>query len=438
MKHWSWKRPVLIAALVLTVGTILAGVGPSARAAAPYATRGDCGGLARTTVEMADGYCLGLVWQRAGGDGPRLPRDLLPLAGGDWLVSDLGSWDNGRGAVWRLSPRTGGGVGWTRLLSRLSLPHTLTRGPDGRIYVAEMGRILTFDPASADPAATIETVIGDLPDNRLHANRHPLSSFIFDGDGALLVNVGAPSDRCLDPAGAPQRDAAGGCSERVTQAMVRRYAYLGAGHWSGDWTVFASGLRNSVALVRHAGGAIFQGENSVDLTTAERPFDEINRLVPGGDYGWPYCTDMATALPGWTAAEARCGRRTPPVSLLPPHAAPLALLYYAGPMFPELRGRLLMSWHGHRRAGGRVVAIETDASGAPLTDRPGRYAVYPGGSRPYPAGGPAPRGRVLTPGWDSRPGRHPRGSPVGLAVAADGSIWMADDRAAAILRIARP
>ena len=106
-------------------------------------------------------------------------------------------------------------------------------------------------------------------------------------------------------------------------------------------------------------------------------------------------------------------------------------------MFPELRGRLLMSWHGYRRAGGRIVAAETDGEGRPLTDIGGRYAIYPRGALPYPAGAPSLRGKVLTPGWDAVAGRQPRGAPVVLAVAVDGSIWVTDDRNRAILRIAR-
>ena len=430
------KTPMIRARLALAALFLIGLAGPAASqgGSRAYAVDGDCGGRPRTLVPMVAGSCLGRVWQRADGEGPRMPRGLLELPDGDWLVTDLGSWDAGRGALWRMSPDANGAVSWTRLMRGLSMPHTLARGPDGRIYLAEMSRILAFDPARPEAAVT---VIDGLPDNRLHENRHPLSSFIFDGDGALLVNVGAPSDRCLTPAGAPQRDAGGQCAESAEQGMVRRYAPEGRGRWSRTWTVHASGLRNSVALVRHSSGAVYQAENSVDLTTPDRPFDEINRLTPGAHYGWPYCTDMATVLPGWTAAQARCGARAAPVSLLPPHAAPLAILYYDGAMFPELRGRMLMSWHGYRRAAGRVVAVETDAAGAPLTDRRARYAIYPRGSMPYPVEAPAPRARVLTPGWSARPGRHPQGSPAGLAVARDGSIWIADDRAAAILRIAR-
>ena len=422
--------------LLVWVSLALAGgLGPAAAqpVRATYAVQGDCDGWPATTVGMAPGYCLGLIWQRTAADGPRMPRALFELDSGDWLVADLGSWDAGRGAIWRLSVVDGQPV-WTRLLTELSMPHTIVRGPDGRIYVAEMSRIFAFDP---DDPHEGQTVIADLPDNRLHVNRHPLSAFVFQADGSMLVNVGAPSDACLDARGRPNRNASGQCAERAEQAMVRRYAYLGAGRWSADWTPFATGLRNSVAMAVHPSGSVWQAENSIDLNDAARPYDEINRLEAGRDYGWPYCSDMATAMPGWPAAISRCGSRTTPVSLLPPHSAPLAMLFYDGAMFPELRGKLLISWHGYRRTGGRIMAVDTLEDGAPVTATGARYAIYPRGSMPYPADAPAPQGRLLTRGWDAVSGQHPRGAPVGLAVARDGSIWVADDRNGAVLRIAR-
>jgi len=135
--------------LLLTL--FLAAAPVSASAASPtYATDGDCAGQAMTTVQMAPGYCLGLVWQGSGADGPRMPLGLLALPDGDWLVTDLGSWDQGRGAVWRLSFASDGSPRWRRLAQGLSMPHTVARGPDGRIYVSEMNRILTLDPDAAD------------------------------------------------------------------------------------------------------------------------------------------------------------------------------------------------------------------------------------------------------------------------------------------------
>ncbi len=445
---WGRMNPVmtmrkltpLLATALAFAGVVGAAASPQAQTAArrQYVTESQCAGTPSTTVRMAPNYCLGLVWQGAGADGPLMPRGLMQLADGDWLVTDLGAWSAGRGAVWRLSVGSDGAASWRRLARGLSMPHTVARGPDGRIYVSEMNRILTLDPDAADPAASVRTVIGGLPDNQLHDNRHPLSSFVFDGNGDLLVNVGAPTDRCVDPSGKPLVDATGACIDSAATAQVRRHAYLGRGRWSEDSTVFASGLRNSIALVRHPSGTILQGENSVDLTTPDHPYDEINVLRQGGDYGWPYCVDLATPLPGWSAAQSRCSQRASPVALLPPHAAPLDLIYYEGTMFPELRGRLLMTWHGYRRAGGRIVAAETDGQGVPLVDRGGRYAIYPRGSLAYPAGAPSIRGKVLTPGWNRIADRQPQGAPVVMAVARDGSIWVTDDKNRAILRIARP
>ena len=39
--------------------------------------------------------------------------------------------------------------------------------------------------------------------------------------------------------------------------------------------------------------------------------------------------------------------------------------------------------------------------------------------------------------WNAVASKRPMGAPVGLAVAADGAIWLADDRNGHILRIAK-
>ena len=417
----------------IAAAAVLALAGPAA--AQGRARASTCDGYPRAPVAAANGMCLGLVWSAArDGAGPRMPRTLLQLDGGDWLVSDLGEWTPDRGAVWRLSARPAATPAMRRVLGGLTMPHTLARGPDGRVYLGEMSRVVRFDPASANAAATVEPVLSGLPDNRLHQNRHPLSSFIFDGDGALLVNVGAPSDRCLDARARPLRGPDGRCVEAAVAAGVRRYAYLGGGRWSDAFSVFAAGLRNSLAMARHSSGTLWQAENSIDYPEPGRPFEELNRLVGGATYGWPYCFDMRDPAPGWAGSGCGEGYRAPE-RLLPPHAAPLHMLYYDGAMFPALRGRLLMSWHGHRPTGGRVVAYEVDAEGAPLANGDGAYDLWPRGTGRYPRGAPHAKPLVLTPGWGPQAGRR-QGSPVGLAVAADGAVWIADDRNRQILRLA--
>lgn len=431
--------------LAAVLGLLLAAAAMPAHAQGAYATTPSrtCGGYPRAPIGMADGFCAGIVYAPAPGvRGLRrqlpFPRTVLPLADGDILVVDMGGWVPNRGSVWRMTPRSGRAPAMRQVLARLNMPHMAAYGPDGRLYLGEMHRIIRFDPDAADPQASIETVIPGLPPNSLHGDRHPLSSFIFDGEGAFIVNVGAPSDQCASPtprAGALCADSTG----RRTTAALWRYPYLGNSRWSAAPETFAEGLRNSLPLVRHRSGTILQGENSIDLAGAETPFDEINMIVQGRHYGWPYCMDINAPTPAWrTAGGDFCRTRaTAPAMLLPPHSAPLSMLYYEGAMFPQLRGRLIVSLHGYRPGGARIIAYEVDARGVPVTAPRAAYALYQGATsvrRRYPAAGQD--GLILTPGWNAARGVRPMGTPVGLAIAPDGAIWVAEDKNGTILRIA--
>jgi glucose/arabinose dehydrogenase len=373
----------------------------------------DCGGFPRVAADTARGLCLGLVWQDADHSGTlRLPRDLAPLGGGAWLVTDLGAWDRARGAVWRLTATLGEPPRLERVLGDLETPHTILLGPGGA-YVGEMGRIVVFDPNAADPAASLKVVVSDLPANRLHDNRHPLSAFVFGADGSLLVNVGAPSDQCLGPDGAP---AGARCEEGEgpqAQAVVRRYPLASPGRWDPRYSVFASGLRNSVAMTIGPSGDLLQAENSIDLAEAGAPYDEINVLKPGRHYGWPYCLNRRTPAPGWAkAAVMDCASpgHAGAAVLLPPHSAPLAILHYDRAALPGLKGKVVVGFHGYRGDRTRLAA----------------YALTAGD---VPTGKPLVLWR-----WDGKTGPRPR--PAGVRLAPDGSLWIADDRNRAILRLA--
>jgi glucose/arabinose dehydrogenase/uncharacterized protein YecT (DUF1311 family) len=412
------------------------------KAREPYTLgTGRCGGFPRLNIGMARGMCASLVTGPTAADPTRrirMPRSLLELDANTWLVTDLGGWTGKTGAVWRLRIGADHAVTLDALVTGLQLPHSLAFGPDKRVYVSEMGRIFRFDPRAADPAASVETVIANLPDNRLHANRHPIASFVFDADGALLVNVGAPSDQCLDKSGKPLGATCPESEQGEHGASIRRYAPAGKGQWNPQYTVHAQGLRNSVALARHSSGTILQGENSYDFESRLQPFEEINVIEAGRHYGWPYCFDNDSPSPGWKGlpvANCRDARYTAPALLLPPHASPLALLWYDGTMFPTLHGKLLVSMHGFRSVGGRIAAFATDDKGVPVRSKGAKFPTYGGASLPYGAGNAADA-TILTPEWNKVVGVRPQGSPVGLAVAKDGAIWTTDDRAGLVIRIA--
>jgi glucose/arabinose dehydrogenase len=430
----------------------------AALARTDYVPSGTCDGWPRAPIGMAKGFCAGLIVAPPADFEKRTiasPRVLLPLKGThDFLVTDMDKWNSPNGKVFRIHAERGKPTVITPVLTGLYMPHAIAYGPGGKVYVNEQGRIFRFDPMAADPKATIETVIPNAPDTRVRFNYHPLSMFIFDTNNDMLVSVGAPSDQCLvgPPASKDGKpDGTTFCNQAEGEykaAGIRRYKWLGDNKWSPDFTMMAQGLRNSVALVRHSSGTLLQAENSEDFPPADSPFEEFNVLKQGAHYGWPYCYDMTGTNPVWGPLHLMdcdgtgTGRAyTRPVRLLPPHGAPLSMLYYDGAMFPELRGKLLVALHGYRPAGSRIAAFTVDSQGIPVLTPNAHYDAFAGPdgnqtvSLPYP--GPASEAFLLTPGWNNVDGSHPKGSPVGLAVAEDGAIWVAENNNGTILRIAR-
>ena len=444
---WTWALLAAACALVPAV--------PPAGARTFYTPSGTCDGYPRASIKMAPGYCAGIILAPPATDFEGrtvlLPRVLLSLKGtSDFLLTDMGKWNSAGGKVFRISAEPGKPTVVTPLLADLYMPHGMAYGPGGKVYVNEQGRIFRFDPFATDPKSTIETVIADAPDTRKRFNFHPLSSFLFDTNNDMLVSVGAPSDQCLvgvpsSKDGPPDGDKFCNQSEGDYMAAgIRRYKYLGDGKWDPAFTVMAHGLRNSVAMARHKSGTLLQAENSVDFAPADTPFEEFNVLKQGAHYGWPYCYDMHGTNPVWgpkQVFDCNSSAYTPPVRLLPPHSAPLSMLYYDGRMFPELKGKLILSMHGYRVAGARIGAFTVDSRGVPVLTPNAHYDAYAGEngdetvSLPYP--GPASVPLLLTPGWNNVDGSHPKGSPLGLAVAPDGAIWAAENNNATVLRIAR-
>lgn len=441
---------VRIAALLLCLGALHA----SATEKFYKTGAATCDGWPRAPIGMAKGFCAGIIVAPPADFEARTvrsPRVLLKLKDSDdFLLSDMGAWNSAGGKVFRIHAERGKPTVITPVLTGLYMPHYLAYGPGGKVYVNEQGRIFRFDPMAADPKATIETVIADTPDTRKRFNFHPLSSFIFDANNDLLLSVGAPSDQCLvgPPASKDGKpDGTAHCAQSEDDYMaagIRRYAWAGDNKWSPTFTVMARGLRNSVAMVRHSSGTLLEADNGMDFPPADTPFEKLNVLKAGAHYGWPYCYDMTGTNPVWAplhVMDCNSDAYTKPVRLLPPHGAPLSMLYYDGAMFPQLKGKLLISLHGYRPAGARIAAYTVDRNGIPLLAPNAHYDSYAGPngdetvSKPYP--GPASEPLLLTPGWNNVDGSRPKGSPLGLAVAGDGAIWVAENNNATVLRIAR-
>lgn len=383
-----------------------------------YVEIGRCGPFARVAVRTPPWACVGIV---AGGThGLEHPRLIIEAAPGRFIITDMFGWgdDGARGRVLALDVAADGSAKISTLFAKLTMPHGLALGPDGLVYVGEPNRIWRFDPKSENPNQDI--VLADLPANA-DDDQHPLKNFAFDQTGALILSVGAPSDRCETERG---KDATVQFPCLITdegdrpRAALWRVTFDRPGGQVAKVEVLARGLRNSMALAVHLrSGLILQGENSLDIfdsNLSRDPPDELNVIEPGRHYGWPYCYSATRLVPAYQGHNIDCGRFSRPAVMLAPHSAPLGMVYYNGDMFPELRGKLIVGFHSlnpHPGNGHRIAVYDTDDAGVPLQP-PTRQRGF---------------GTMLVDDWGEGSPLRPAGTPVGLTVAGDGSIWFAED-----------
>jgi glucose/arabinose dehydrogenase len=354
-----------------------------------------CGNYPKVSVGTQEGSCLGLVASEE--DGLIRPRRIVQLPGGDFIITDMVRWGKDKGIVWRLSPNKNEKK-LTKILTNIDHAHGLALGPDGLVYVGTRATIFRFN--ANNPLATKEVIIDDLPGD----GNHPMSHFIFDQDGHLIVNVGAPTDQCQNE----NKVFLFPCPENKNEALLRRYFRDSQGNYN-DFSVIARGLRNSMALaINPVTQDLFQGENNMDFKELHTPAEEINLISDNANYGWPYCYANGLLNPNYKkhASKIKCNNTRSPIALLPAHSAPLDMLFYEGDMFPELHGKLLVSLHGYRETGHRIVSLSVNESFMPVGSTKSEIVNE----------------------WTAREGLNPKGSPVGMTVAHDGSIWFVEDK----------
>lgn len=409
--------------------------------AGSYITTADqCDGFAQLPVVTQPGTCLGLVVQRNANTPFKMPRTLVQTSDDKLLVVDMGAWMPQKGQLLVVDYRNPT-VPAKVILTQLNLPHKIMHGLDGKIYLGEANRIQRFSWVNGQ-VINLETVIDNLPVDADYL--HPLKNFTFDNESNLLVNIGSSSDRCDKKI--PLADCING-----KEASIRRYNFdKKTQTYSADFEVIGRGLRNSMALVVHPSGTILQAENSMDFPDADEPYEELNIVGGNKFYGWPLCFNRNVGLDGSSCKQDDYQQ---PWTLLPPHVAPLDMLYYSHGKLAALQNTLLMSWHGYRIAGNRLVSYTIDEQGRPELQKSAIFWRAPATAvgtytehKFNPKGGlgdgqstsddkkVAQHTEVISQ-WNEIPGLRPEGAPVGLTLSKDGSIFIVDDRNAAILRL---
>jgi len=362
-----------------------------------------CAGFPKANVKTLPGSCLGIVASEK--DGLKKPRRILELDSGDFIITDMVNWGKNKAIVWKLSLQNGE-KSLTKLFTKVDRAHGLAMGPDGLVYVGTPGSIFRFDGESSNPQK--EVIISDLPS----VGNHPLTHFIFNKKGDLIVNVGAPTDQCEDTVESKKQDKIVitklQCDEDRKEAVLRKYSRSASGKYS-TYQIIASGLRNSMALaVDPVSLSLYQGENNMDFKEADKPEEEINLIDSRKHFGWPYCYAHQQLNPNYLVYknQIRCERTQPPVTLLPAHSAPLDMLFYQGEMFPELKNNLIISLHGYRPTGQRIITLGTSKA---FTNKKNTSIELIGN-------------------WAAKEGHNPKGSPTGMHVAKNGSLWFVEDR----------
>ena len=113
-------------------------------------------------------------------------------------------------------------------------------------------------------------------------------------------------------------------------------------------------------------------DNGSDARGNHTPVEELNRLLAGGNYGWPFCfgdrrvDPLIAEMPKGKTREAYCATTLPPAFTYTAHSAPMAFLFYRGTQFPaDYQGDAFVafrgSWNRTPPSGYKVVRVRFES-----------------------------------------------------------------------------
>jgi glucose/arabinose dehydrogenase len=324
----------------------------------------------------------------------RQPRLLTAAPNGDIFLADTGA---GEIIVLRDPQHTGGAQEREVFVSGMRRPFGIAFRED-YVYIGNSNELVRFryDPKTSKRLGEKKEHLLDLP-----PGGHDTRSLVFSADGKhLFIGVGSNSNI-------------------ATGEDPRRAAVTVCDPDGKDARLYATGLRNPVGLaLEPTTGELWTTVNERDELGDDLPPDYFTSLKDGGFYGWPYSYIGDNVDPRVKPQKPELvARAIIPDVLLGAHVAPLQFAFYTGKQFPQsYRGGAFVAEHGSwNRAtrAGYQIAFVAFKDGKPSAD-------------------PVPFMTGLVPD-PAKSGVY--GRPVGVAVAADGSLLVADDGADVVYRI---
>jgi glucose/arabinose dehydrogenase len=338
----------------------------------------DIGPGGRAELALPEGFRAGVFASGLNG-----PRFMAVSPDGVLFVAERGA-----DRVVALPDRDGDGVAdeTTEVGQGYEAAHSVAFTAEGRLLAA--GTTTIFEATLGDDLREIDrrVVLAGLPDGQGHGTRTvaPLPS------GELLVSVGSSCDVCIETD--PRR----GAISLVDPA-------------DGAERIYMRGLRNAVGVwVDPATGRAWATNMGRDFLGDHAPPETLFEVVDGADAGWPRCHAGDIADPDFGDGPGACTGVARPAATFPAHMAPLGLVAWEGHLAIAFHG----SWNSSVKVG---------------------YAVWWLPWEGEPAGPPEPFATGFLPSGSG----DAFGRPAGLAVGADGALYVSDDKAGFIYRIER-
>lgn len=275
------------------------------------------------------------------------------------------------------------------VIKGLKNPHGLAFNPAGtELYVADETSVKKYIVYSDAGVQTIATLPA--------GGRHFTRTIAWGPDNRLYVSIGSTCDACIE--------------KNPLHGTI-----ISMNPDGSDQKTVATGLRNAVFFDwSYVDGQMYATEMGRDTLGDTTPPDEINRIVEGKNYGWPYCYGDRIR-DDKISKDYDCTTTEPPHIALPAHVAPLGMAFVPEEGWPEEWWYDLLiaehgSWNSSEKVGYKIVRIPLDAHGNPEGDPVDFMTGFLDGSTV-------------------------KGRPVDLMIEPGGTLYISDDQAGVMYKV---